>query len=270
MLDIQKFLKDGWCIVNFPRPIEMSGIYFRAANLANCHYVFDDNKVKREQIEISKEFWEREYCLYISRTILHYIHQLLGLDIMVQYYPYFRIARPNKPQDNIGYHKDTQYGQTPYELAVHIPFVDLDERSAIRVISGSHIMPENMFPRVTGDGPLIEKGSIENRIGKPYAPKRLLIPDGMEATPLVMKVGQAAIFSPAIFHGQEINEGDVTRVSCDIRFISSHHSDKVRVGKTHAGYVPISQNPIGRLAKQYYEKNPPMIDYTKWSVKYDN
>jgi ectoine hydroxylase-related dioxygenase (phytanoyl-CoA dioxygenase family) len=244
MLDIGKFIRDGWVIVDVNIPI------FPFGKIAPDT---DDETAKKLHIDISEVLWREEYSLFITPHLLPIVQQLIGLDVMVQYYPYFRLARPNKPQDNIGYHKDTQYGQTPYELAVHIPFVDLDEKTAIRVISGSHVMPESYFERVTADGKPIEKGSIENRAGRPYLPKCLRVPDGMHTTPLTMKVGQCAIFSPAIFHGQEVNEGDVTRVSCDLRFVSSHHAYKVRVGKIHAGYVPVSQSPVEMLSKKYYE-----------------
>ena len=246
MLDIVRFLKDGWCIVDVPYIVPPIVLPPDLEKL-------DESDFKKLHICVSEQFWEKEYSLRLAQSLLPTIHKLIGLDIMVQYNPYVRLARPNKPQDNIGYHKDTQYGQTPYELAVHIPFVDLDEKSAIRVISGSHLMPESAFQKVTGDGPLVQKGSIENRIGKPYAPKRLLVPDGMETTPLSMKVGQAAIFTPAIFHGQEVNDGSTTRVSCDLRFVNTLHADKVRVGKVHAGYVPVSMSPVEMLAAEYYQ-----------------
>ncbi len=234
---IGKFIKDGWIIVDAP----IAPPFLNAWNVT----------IEQHQ-ELSEMMWRNEYSLDIAQVLLPIIQQLLGLDVMVQYMPYLRIARPGERRDNIGYHKDTQYGQTPYELAVHIPFVDLDEKSAIRVISGSHLMPENAFHGVTPDGYNIKKGSIENHMGKPWMPKCLAVPEGMETTPLVMKVGQAAIFSPAIFHGQEVNEGDVTRVSCDLRFVSSHHADKVRVGKVHAGYIEVSKSPVEKVAELYY------------------
>ena len=255
---IEKFLRDGWCIVDFNDPALIRRIRQSVEDnvigyLDSIHHAYDDDSIKKLHITLSEFFWAREYSLEIAKEMLAIVQQLLGFDVMVQYYPYVRIARPGKLQDNIGYHKDTQYGQTPYELAVHIPLVDLDEKSAIRIISGSHVMPESVFPKVTADGHRIEKGSIENRIGRPYLPKNLLVPEGMETTPLVMKVGQSGNdSSPAIFHGQEINEGEVTRVSCDLRFVSSRHADKVRVGKTHAGYVSVSQSPVEKIAKQYF------------------
>lgn len=243
MLDIDKFLHDGWVIVDLPN---LYTLYEILDFLGSDEITIDRHK------ELSEFFWNKEFGLSIAGTLFPIIKRLIGLDVMVQYNPYLRIARPNKPEDNIGYHKDTQYGQTPYELAVHIPFVDLDEKSAIRVISGSHLMPESLFVGVTPDGYNVKKGSIENHMGKPYMPKCLKVPDGMETTPLCIKVGQAAIFSPALFHGQEVNEGDITRISCDLRFVSSRAPVEIRKGKIHAGYVSVSQSPVEQLADKYY------------------
>lgn len=256
MLDVSKFLHDGWVIVDLPNRITGS-ILSDIENKISCvpsaiHNYYDDESVKKLHVSLSKYLWKQEYSLAIADAMLPIIRQLIGLDVMVQYNPYLRIARPNKPQDNIGYHKDTQYGQSPYELAVHIPFVDLDKKSAIRAISGSHLMAESSFKAVTPEGPRIEKGSIENHVGRPYLPKCLAVPEGMETTPLCVKVGQAAIFTPAIFHGQEVNEGSVTRVSCDLRFVNCKYGDKVKLGKTHAGYVKVSESPVEVLAEKYY------------------
>jgi ectoine hydroxylase-related dioxygenase (phytanoyl-CoA dioxygenase family) len=256
MLDVEKFIRDGWVIIDLGAS-PVSEIAWSLENrtsrgLENIHDNYNDASVKKLHLELSEYFWREEFSLKLAEALLPQIQELIGPDVMVQYYPYVRIARPGCPEDNIGFHKDTQYGQTPYELAVHIPFVDLDKESAIRVISGSHLMPESAFVGVTPDGKRVEKGSIDNKMGKPYMPKCLAVPVDMETTPLAMKVGQAAIFSPAIFHGQEVNYGNITRVSCDLRFVSAHHADKVRVGRVHAGYVPVSQSPTELVAQQYY------------------
>lgn len=246
-MNIEKFMKDGWVIVDV-KAFERPQHYFKDIHKTKL----TDDEVKERHIWASQQFWKEEASLFYAKHLMPFISQLIGLDVMVQYYPYFRMARPFKPQDNIGYHKDTQYGQTPYELAVHIPFVDLDKMSALRVISGSHVMPESAFSRVTADYGHVKKGSIENQVGKPYMPKPLAIPEGMQTTPLVIKVGQAAIFSPAIFHGQEMNEGDVTRVSCDLRFVSRRAPVNIREGKVHAGYIEVCQSPVEKLVEKYY------------------
>lgn len=240
---IDKFLKDGWVVVDVLDP---SVIYEMRSFIGPHTASVSDLRA------ISEGVWANEFSLKLANSLLPSIQQFIGLDVMVQYYPYLRIVRPGKTEDNIGYHKDTQYGQNPYEVAAHIPFIDLDEKSAIRVISGSHLMPESAFTCVTPEGPRIEKGSIENQMGRPYAPKCLKVPEGMETIPLVMKVGQVALFSPAIFHGQEVNEGDITRVSCDLRFISARAPIDIRKGKVHAGYVSVSHSPVEIIAEKYY------------------
>lgn len=257
MVDIAKFIRDGWIILDIYNPLVIRKICANLISLADMnlqhiHQHYDNEATRNLHIKLSQHLWDKEYSLEIAKSLLPIIQKLIGLDVMVQYMPYLRISRPNKSQDNIGYHKDTQYGQTPYELAVHIPFVDLDEKSAIRVISGSHVMAEDKFTRVTADGARIEKGSVENHMGRPYLPKCLAVPDGLQTTPLCMHVGQAAIFSPAIFHGQEVNEGDMTRVSCDLRFVSARAPIEIRKGKIHAGYIAVSQSPVELVAEKYY------------------
>jgi hypothetical protein len=262
--EIEKFLHDGWVIVNIPQPgiiheyaaileaktREITGTDCR---LADIHKHVDDEAFKALHAALSEYFWKSEFSIRASVAFLPILKEIIGLDVMVQYMPYLRLARPEKMRDNIGFHRDTQYGQTPYELAVHIPFVDLDENAALRIISGSHRLAESAFPIVSSGDSEVVKGSIEHRIGKPYAPKRMVIPDGARTEPLSMRVGQAALFSPALFHGQEINSGNGTRVSTDMRFVSKTANVDIRIGKVHAGYVPVSCSPIQQLAQEYYQ-----------------
>lgn len=262
--DLKKFLHDGWVILDIPRPNiideyvsfiqqqaqKHAGKTFR---LADLHTHFDDEAFKKMHNFVSENFWKSEFSLRISRDFSPMLKDLIGLDVMVQYMPYLRFARPHRFEDNIGYHRDTQYGQTPYELAAHVPFVDLDERSALRVISGSHRQPESAFLVTESTESAVEKGSVEHRLGKPYSTKRMSVPDGLKIDSLAMRVGQVAFFSPALFHGQEVNSGNITRVSSDIRFVSPYADAKIRVGKVHAGYVPVSSSPVQQLAREYYE-----------------
>ena len=222
-------------------------------NITRFLDVSNDEEFKKIHNLVSENFWKSEFSLRISRDFSLILKELIGLDVMVQYMPYLRFARPHRFEDNIGYHRDTQYGQTPYELAAHVPFVDLDERSALRVISGSHRQPESAFLVKESTESVIEKDSIEHRLGKPYSMKRMSVPDGLKTESLAMRVGQVAFFSPALFHGQEVNSGNITRVSTDIRFVSPYVDAKIRVGKIHAGYVPVSSSPVRQLAYEYYE-----------------
>ena len=265
--EIEKFIRDGWIIVDVPH-IEVIRQYAvmleqkvreltgKDCSLTNLHKHLDNRAFEVLHLALAEYFWQREFSLHAGKAFLPLLKDLIGLDIMVQYMPYLRLARPGKEEDNIGFHKDTQYGQTPYELAVHVAFVDLDEHSALKVISGSHRMSEDVFSHKLKMETKVTKGSPEHILGKPYAPKNLKIPEGMKTESLTLRVGQAALFSPALFHGQEINQGSVTRVSTDLRFVNSNAKIEIKTGKTRAGYVDISHSPVVQTAIDYYHAQP--------------
>ncbi len=262
--EIEKFSRDGWVVVDIPQPdiihefaamLEKKAceIIGKNCKLSDVHNHVDDAAFKVLHTALSQYFWDNEFSLRSSKAFLDILKDVIGLDILVQYRPYLRLVRPQRAEDNIGYHLDTQYGQTPYELAAHIAFVDLDEDAALKVISGSHRVPESSFSVIENVKTDVTKGSIEHALGRPYAPKRLMPCKGMKMEPLTMKVGQVAIFSPAVFHGQEINQGTVTRVTTDMRFANANASVPLKMGKTHAGYVPVAHSPLQQLALEYYQ-----------------
>ena len=69
-----------------------------------------------------------------------------------------------------------------------------------------------------------------------------------------MKLGQAAIFSPALFHGQVVNEGTITRVTTDLRVVNSLAPAPFKRDKNAvAGYTALSESPISAVARRYSE-----------------
>lgn len=266
---IDKFIEDGWVILDLPEPEIV--LEFRAklekkvcellnlnCSLEDIHERTSDESFNSLHMNIANYFWESEFSIRSGVSLLPLLKDMIGLDIMVQYMPFLRLARPGKEQDNIGYHKDTQYGQTPYELAAHIPFVDLDENTALRVISGSHRLKEDTYKRKVVPPTGFEKNSPQHMLGKPYAPLNLILPDDTMTEPLKMRIGQVALFTPALFHGQEINNGTKMRISTDLRFVNSNSKINIKTGKTRAGYVSISQSPVERAAQDYYSAQEPV------------
>lgn len=261
MIDIAKFLNEGWVVTDLPNPLIIKDWVLRLNNYVQNMTGHDldyldklpDDEFKEIHIAMSEWLWDKQFSLHMGNAMLPLLKELIGMNIMVQSRPYFRLARPNKPQDNIGYHRDTSYGQSAYELNVHIPFVDLDEASALRVISGSHRMTDGIFDVRESKEVPVEKGSIENRTGRPYAAKRLRVPYGMRTVPMCIKVGQVAFFSPALFHGQEINSGDKTRISIDWHGITSTRAPiKIRTDGAQGGYEKIASSPLEKQAEEYY------------------
>jgi ectoine hydroxylase-related dioxygenase (phytanoyl-CoA dioxygenase family) len=263
---IEQFIRDGWVIIDIAQPDIIHEYAHRLekkaqaltgtqCTLANMHTMVDDAAFKKLHVELAQYFWDSEFSIHAGKAFLQSMRDMMGLDIFVQYMPYLRLARPGKREDNIGYHKDTQYGQTPYELAVHVPFLDLDEAASLRVISASHRAPESDYLG-EAEATSVTKGSMDHMLGKPYAPKNLTMPTGVASSSLAMRVGQAALFTPALFHGQEINRGSVTRVSTDLRFVNANAVPNLKIGKTRAGYVPLSCSPVQQAAADYYAMQP--------------
>lgn len=257
---IEKLITDGWAVFNIPDPdfifeaiawleAESCLITGCATPLSEMHdYVRDWPDYHARMTHC---LWEREFSAKFGRACLPLLKELIGCDLMIQHQPYLRVARPGHAEDNIGFHKDSQYGQTPYELVLHVPFVDLEDGMALRVISGSHIVNESEYP--SEPKKRHEKGSPMHRAGFPYAPRVLTVPQGKETMPLTMKVGQVAVFFPTIFHGQEVNNGRHMRVTTDLRVVATNRCRSDKIGTGQNQYVPLSVSPVTFVSTEYYE-----------------
>jgi ectoine hydroxylase-related dioxygenase (phytanoyl-CoA dioxygenase family) len=266
-VDLEKqYIEKGWFVVDLPDPTPLfemrdalqqilrDTVGDQTAVLERFQDYVQDDTVTDTHWTLANYFWDSEFSLAMGRAQLELFQRLLGRDLHIQYKPFLRFARPGRPEDNIGYHRDTQYGQSPYEIAVHIPFVDLDEQSALKVIDGSHIVSEDLYKPLAPTPSGVEKGSREHSLGHPYAPKHLQPNAGEKFSSLNMRAGQAAIFSPALFHGQVTNEGSITRVTTDLRVVNSMAPALFKRDKNAvAGYTFLSESPVSQVARRYAE-----------------
>ncbi len=256
---IKKLVTDGWAVFNIPDPDfifqAIDWLEAESFNITGCANPLNEMHDYVEDWQdyharMTRYLWERRFSDKFGRACLPLLKELIGSDLMIQHQPYLRIARPGHPEDNIGFHKDSQYGQTPHELVLHVPFVDLDDDMALRVISGSHIVSEKEYPSVAS--PRHEKGSPQHQAGFPYAPRVLSVPKGKKTVPLTMKVGQVAVFFPTIFHGQEVNAGRHMRVTTDLRVVSPDRCPIPKIGTGQNQYVSLSVAPVTFISEKYY------------------
>jgi len=228
------YRNQGWVVVKLPRPEaavqvreallgklrEISGV--PDITLERYHEIAEDDEIhSKYQFELTEFFRANHFAREVLGAQQAFFRSFLGPDLLVQASPYLRIARPGKARDNIGYHRDTFYGASPYELSVWIPYVDLPAESSLSVLSGSHIRPEADFPVTQTQSADVTKGSNLHKMGFPYAPKV------MDAGPLAniqavpVKRGQMLIFSLATVHGTTHNNGPIARWSTDIRVVNA-------------------------------------------------
>jgi ectoine hydroxylase-related dioxygenase (phytanoyl-CoA dioxygenase family) len=221
------------------------------ATLEEYHRVVDDGAHADVHWELSTWFWERRLAHDIVAANLALLKELVGIDLHVQRYPYLRIARPARPSDVTGLHRDTLYGASPYELSLLVPFTDVTETSAMQVVSGSHAESAAAYPAVRQDAPDVEPGSRAHQMGFPYAPQRLAPEAAARAEPVPLRVGQALAFGLGLVHGQSVNAGEQTRVSVDVRVVNSLAPVTLARGVRADYYEPLSAAPVTRLAQRY-------------------
>ncbi len=207
------------------------------------------------QVELTTKFWELGLQKAIIQDNIDVFRHLLGEDLYIQTQPHFRISRPGIDSDNIGYHRDTWYGASAYEVSVSIPLTPMREGSALQVIPGSHIASESEIPYERGSSE-IEKGSEKHLVGFAYEP---LFLDKELYTGLIevcVEPSQVLMFSLSTVHGQVINASQKTRFSTDIRLVSaSAPIDFGRVVRGKPYYEFFSSSPANEIGKKYESAN---------------
>ena len=263
----EHYRAQGWSLLDLPQPEIMARVVAAleaklqaivddpSATLARYHEFVGDDRHEETQWLLANAFWEAGFSEEIGRRNQAFFRAFIGPDLYIQNKPYLRIVRPGRRDDNIGYHRDTFYGQSPYEVTVFCALTDLDSRGALRFVSGSHVKAEAEY----GIVPLSEapwpKGSRKHQLGFPYAPKKITADISADLISVPMTVGQAIVFSPSLIHGQEINDMETTRVSVDLRLIERTAPIKFRQDLTQRGYVPLGLSAVAEVAKRYYAVN---------------
>lgn len=233
------------------------------ARLENYHtFVGDDDRRHTEiQAALTEALRNEKWHFDIFKKNLEPFIQILGPDLDLEAEPYLRIVRPHKPQDNIGYHRDTIYGASPYELSVTIPFVNLNEESAICYEAGSHRKAESEIPFIRSEknpDPNLTKGSVKHKLGFLYAPQILDENYSLDhLKPVPVRIGQIIIFSLTMLHGSVVNSADFTRWTCDARIKHAFAPvGELRVKR----FLPLASSPAARSTRAYLraneEKNP--------------
>ena len=218
-------------------------------------FVEDDDWHTEIQNDLAELYWHISGGPWIIEQNKQLLIQLIGPDLHVSKYPYLRIARPNKAQDNLGYHRDTYYGASPFELSVHVPFVDLDAAGALGVISESHVAPESAFKWQQVQSETVTKGSMKHKLGFLYAPKIMESTIAAQVEPIPLATGQALIFSLSIVHGQEVNCAGITRFSSDIRVVNSLAPIQWERSVHKDFYTPLCSSAVTEQARRYLAAN---------------
>lgn len=178
---------------------------------------------------------------------------LLGPDVDIQTGLYLRISRPHTEGDLIDWHRDTFYGNTPWELNFWFPVFPLQPNAGLIVVEGSHLLPVDNVRYIEEKNEFrkkVTKGSIASELGFQYAPKSDETIDNLDQSKvrlLTPNVGQAIFFFGHIVHRAQ-NFSNKTRVSIDVRV-----KHMLAPTTTKSGYYqPLMRGEIARCVEEIY------------------
>jgi len=269
---VSKFASEGWLVLDLAAG--SASTVFRARErmlqwlrgrwlpqldaLEHYHrFVDDDARHIEIQHDLTTRYQQESLGPAIIEENLEFFRRFVGPDLHVQKFPYLRIARPGKPQDNIGIHRDTHYGGSPFELSVSVPFTDVGTDGALGVLPGSHLLAESALPVRQRQSEDVTKGSVKHQLGFLYAPKELPEDVRRALVPVHVRPGQALVFSLSLVHGQEVNRSDVTRFQSDIRVVNSLAPIQWERNVHQDYYRPLCSSAVTEQARRYLAANAP-------------
>ncbi len=251
--------KNGYAVVNLGQPetiSEIQDLVKRSLNLNDFNdksLDFDSYAVKVKAAVDEMTRSEIIKKLLTGRKDL--IATLCGPDVDYQGMPHIRVSRPNAKTDTSGWHRDTFYGNSPYEVNIWFPVFDLPKGSGLRFLPGSHRVPaknvrDALVPDEVASKRKVEKGSVANQIGFLYAPQTEDLIETMDPQADVLvapKVGEAIVFFASLLHAGATGTEDGIRVSVDIRVRNCHAPTKTKPGF----YVPLFRGLVAECANEF-------------------
>ena len=256
------FLTRGWVVIDLDEPAPVVDVGARLLDrlragplpeldrLEEYHQHVDDATHPQLLYELASWYWDEQLGRRIVDGQLRFLRSFVGVDLHVQRYPYLRVARPDRPDDVTGLHRDLLYGASPFEVSMLVPFTDLDHESALHVVTGSHTEPASSFPATRVESESVTPGSPLHRLGFPYAPQVLDDAVAARAEPVPLRVGQALVLSLGLVHGQTVNRSRSTRFSTDVRVVNSLAPVALSRSVRDDYYEPLCSSPVTAQARR--------------------
>lgn len=265
MINIEEFKQQGYFTYRFEQLKYLKQIKETCEQLAkeffgdqftsleNYHEIDIDNAQHDEfqyavftQLNKDKKHWN-----FVNDN-LAFFTSIFGQDLDVQTNLYLRIARPGIFTDNIGIHRDTDYGNSAYELSLSLPLVNQVEGCGLNVIPQSHLFPERELEQFNRED--VVRGTPKNKMGFLYAPKKILGLDESQLRCISLPFGSGLGFTLGLIHGQKANHTNMTRWAIDFRIKNSFHplTKNLKAGY----YTQLHESAINHMAKEYYKYCP--------------
>lgn len=241
MVDLNSLSKNGYTIVKFENPNWLFKIQEHVKksfhhNPTEWHKqdITLDSHIEKVK-HVGDQIAQQDYCTKLMQENLTPYLTFLGPDIDIQAAPHFRVSRPELESDLVDWHRDTFYGNTPWEVNLWFPVFPLGEGSGLKLLPGSHVLPSRNVREIQDADEFrsqVKKGSTANQIGYVYLPKTDDTISSLKHSQVIMlspQVGEAVFFFGCMVHRAQ-NLSKLTRVSIDLRLRSHFAPTQTRPG----------------------------------------
>ena len=217
----------------------------------NYHKIFcnlkDHHKV---QSHFQKYILDNKIHFKLIKNYNTYFSSILGLDICATTSVNFRIVRPTKNIDNIGFHRDTDLGHTPYEVNVWVPLFSTNKNNSLHILPETHKKKLNFF-KFTKLKTGFKRRSKENAMGYLYRSFKFKNLKNNLLKPIKCDFGNILIFYSSCMHGTRNNNSKETRFSFDFNISNSffpikwtHHGKEKKYQKVLESNVSLNAKSI--------------------------
>ena len=206
-------------------------------DLENLHKKINFNDINNERINcfrvINKnDNWEKGY-FSLAETKLN---GLLGPDISIQSKLNLSIQMPNDISSILDLHTDALSGQSVFEVVLWVPLTRSFDSNSMYIFSKEktyEILKELKNSEFQG------MKNLFNKYKK-------------HATFLKVNFGECLLFSPTLFHGNVLNQTEITRISINCRF-KNLFSHEAKNGERRLGsfYRVLNVSPVTKLGLSY-------------------
>jgi hypothetical protein len=234
-------------IVNQIKKINSRLKYFSEEQvLNNFHKYFKKKNVNGVRLNLYNSInkiknIDNIYYSICKETLDH----LVGNEIAMQKKINLSIQMPRDPDSLLDMHSDIYAGESPFQVVVWIPLVDVSSTKSMFITTPKHNKRLNSLVLKTND---LTTRDIYEKNKKFFHF-------------LNIKFGQILIFSPLILHGNTINSSSQSRFSLNCRFKSLLSPFDVKV-KSHRNipqfYRPLNTKIMTKIGFKYlmkYEEN---------------
>jgi sporadic carbohydrate cluster 2OG-Fe(II) oxygenase len=243
------FLKDGYCIFDIKNKTKINYLKdfilecskkvlkLKKFDLDNSHKYISKSTLNRFRLSIINQLnKDNDFILNYFEISEDVLNQIIGNEIAMQNEISLSIQLPNDNSSLLPMHADTWSGNSPFEVVIWIPLVDVYKSKSMFILKNSQLKKFNNYFH-------------KNKVSAKSAFKKF----EKDFQFLKINFGQGLIFNQNLPHGNVLNKTRETRWSMNCRFKSLFSPYNFK--KFGEVFKPVNIKPASLLGINYNYPN---------------